>query len=76
MIDLIQIITTALINVITGIVSNIFWIILVVWITKTLTKAIKSLIEKVPEWLDKYESIKSNQNAIQQARQYFNKVKA
>jgi len=66
-IDFPSLLQAALINSISGLVANIFYIILVIW-------AVKTLVRNVPKWLDKYEKIKVNERAIELARKGMSSV--
>jgi len=70
-IEIITVVQTAIINTIGGLISNIFYIILFIWGVKILSNSIKKtgsqLIEKVPEWITKYEKIKIHNRTIERA---------
>ena len=59
--DLGQILLTALINSISGLIANIFYIILFVW-------GIKMLVKNIPNWIKEYDNIKVRERTISQAK--------
>lgn len=67
-IDFPQLFQAAIINAISGLVANIFYIILAIWITKTLKKEIKNLTNNIPKYIDKWEKVKVNERAIEIAQ--------
>lgn len=72
MIDLSQYLIQVILDTISGILKNLFWVILIIWGVKTLASSIvkgfKSLIPEIPKWIDKYMKWKREQNAIIYAR--------
>lgn len=69
MIDIPSLLYGAFINAVSGIVGNIFYILLFVW-------AIRRLRKDVPKWLDQYERIKINERAVEIARKSMAQAKA
>lgn len=67
-IDLPSLFNAAIINAISGLVANIFYILLVIW-------AVRTLVRNVPKWLDKYEKIKMNEMLVASARKSMDRSK-
>lgn len=61
MIDFTAIVTTALINAITGLITNVFYILLAIW-------SVKTLVREVPHWIEKWEDMKEKERRINWAR--------
>lgn len=59
--DIGQIILTAGINALSGLVANVFYIMLIIW-------SVKTLVKQVPLWLDKWDKIKIRERTISQAK--------
>jgi hypothetical protein len=56
--DITTIIQTAIANAISGLISNIAYIILFIWGIKFLGKEIGKGVKEIPHWLEKYSEIK------------------
>ena len=64
--DITQIITTAFANLISGLIQNVVWILLIIW-------AVRTIAREVPSWLDRWENIKIKQKTIDRALEGRNK---
>ena len=65
--ELTTIFQTAVANALSGLVSNIFWIILIIYSTKQISKSISKGVNKIPDWITQYEKIKNQQRVIDRA---------
>lgn len=67
MVDIGQLITASIVDAISGIISNVFYIILLIW-------AVKTIVKQVPSWLEQYDKIKMKHynidSAIKSRRSY------
>lgn len=79
MIDLIQIITTAIINTLSGLAANAFLIILVIIIYRGLKKQIKQtgheIVKNIPKWIQDYNKMLGNDRVIEHARKSMEMIK-
>jgi hypothetical protein len=59
--DIPTLIQGAIVNALSGLVQNVFYIIIFIW-------AVRTLVKQVPKWIEKYEKVKINERAIEMAR--------
>ncbi len=62
MIDIITIIQSAGINALSGLIANIFWIILFYW-------GIKTLVKQVPKWIEEYFKLRDRELRLRWAKE-------
>ena len=68
MINITDLLTQAFANLISGLITNIVWIVLFIWGFKMLVREIKEGVKKIPLWLEQYDNIKMKHYQIERAR--------
>ena len=79
LIDIPSLLQAAFINAISGIVANIFWIILIIFIYRGLKKQIKQtgheIIKNIPKWIQDYNKMMISERTIENARKSMEIIK-
>jgi predicted PurR-regulated permease PerM len=62
---------TAVANLISGLITNLVWIILIYWGIKLLAKKIgdgfSNLIKNIPQWIHDYDNVRMKHHGIDKA---------
>lgn len=62
---------TAIANLISGLVTNIVWIALVIWgvryLARIINKGFDNLIKNIPHWIEQYEKTKLKVKTVDRA---------
>lgn len=67
MINFYDVFVQALANLISGLVTNVVWIILIFWAIKYIGSKLSDLIKHIPQWLDSWDKLKMKHYQIEKA---------
>jgi hypothetical protein len=67
MINLTEIVTQAFVNLISGLITNIVWLLVLIWGVKTISGKIGLLIKNIPSYISQYDDMKMKHYKIGKA---------
>ena len=72
--DFLQFLITIFINTVSGLIANIFYILLFIWAVKLVGKEIKILAKNIPQYIEQYFKLQQQNLRIAYAKESMRKL--